>query len=87
MPNSAGALAPNTLTALKIVSVKSSAPKQFDVLKPLQNKKDQKNLGYPRKKQSFYKDKDCFFLELVIQYLEFIWRYTNISEQQIRCTQ
>ena len=23
------------------------------ILKPLQNKKDQKNLGYPRKKQSF----------------------------------
>ena len=27
-----------------------------------QNKKGQKNLGYPRKKQSFYKEKDCFFL-------------------------
>ena len=32
------------------------------ILKPLQNKKGQKNLGYPRKKQSFYKEKDCFFL-------------------------
>ena len=31
-------------------------------LKPLQNKKGQKNLGYPRKKQSFYQEKDCFFL-------------------------
>ena len=30
-------------------------------LKPLQDKKGQKNLGYPRKKQSFYKEKDCFF--------------------------
>ena len=29
---------------------------------PLQNKKGQKNLGYPRKKQSFYKEKNCFFL-------------------------
>ena len=34
----------------------------FKALKPLQNKKGQKNLGYPRKKQSFYKEKDCFFL-------------------------
>ena len=32
------------------------------LLKPLQNKKGQKNLGYLRKKQSFYKEKDCFFL-------------------------
>ena len=32
------------------------------VLKPLQNKKGQKNLGYPRKKPSFYKEKDGFFL-------------------------
>ena len=31
-------------------------------LKPLQNKKGQKYLGYPRKKQSFYKETDCFFL-------------------------
>ena len=31
-------------------------------LKPLQNKKGQKYLGYPRKKQSFYKEKDCFYL-------------------------
>ena len=31
-------------------------------LKPLQNKKGQKNVGYPRKKQSFYLEKDCFFL-------------------------
>ena len=31
-------------------------------LKSLQNKKDQKNLGYPSKKQSFYKKKDCFFV-------------------------
>ena len=31
------------------------------VLKPIQNKKGQKKLGYPRKKQSFYKEKDCFF--------------------------
>ena len=30
------------------------------VLKPLQNKKGQKNLGYPRKKQSFLAG--CFFL-------------------------
>ena len=32
------------------------------ILKPLQNKKGRKNLGYPRKKQSFYKEKDCFVL-------------------------
>ena len=31
-------------------------------LKPLQNKKGQKNLGYPTKKQSFYKEKDCIFV-------------------------
>ena len=35
--------------------------RKFQWLKPLQNKKGQKNLGYPRKKQSFYKEKDCFF--------------------------
>ena len=28
------------------------------LIKPLQNKKGQKNLGYPRKKQSFYKEQD-----------------------------
>ena len=40
-------------------------------LKPLQNKKGQKNLGYPRKKQSFYKEKDCFFLG----YPKFVWPF------------
>ena len=30
-------------------------------LKPLQNKKGQKNLGYPTKKQSFYKEKRLLF--------------------------
>ena len=30
--------------------------KDLHQLKPLQNKKGQKNLGYPRKKQSFYKE-------------------------------
>ena len=30
-------------------------------VKSHQNKKGQKNLGYPRKKQSFYKEKACFF--------------------------
>ena len=40
-------------------------------LKLLQNKKCQKNLGYPRKKQSFYKEKDCFFLE----YPKFFWPF------------
>ena len=43
----------------------SSFPKGFFqyilILKPLQNKKGQKNLRYPRKKQSFYKEKDCSF--------------------------
>ena len=34
---------------------------QLHNLKPLQNKKGQKNLGYPRKKQPFYEEKDCFF--------------------------
>ena len=31
-----------------------------NLLKPLQNKKGQKNLRYPRKKQSFSKERDCF---------------------------
>ena len=35
---------------------------ELSLLKPLQNKKGQKNLGYPREKQSFYKEKGCFFL-------------------------
>ena len=39
-----------------------------DKIKPLQNKK---NLGYPRKKQSFYKEKDCFFLG----YPKFFWPF------------
>ena len=39
-----------------------------DKIKPLQNKK---NLGYPRKKQSFYKEKDCVFLG----YPKFFWRF------------
>ena len=32
------------------------------LLKPVQNKKVQKNLQHPTKKQSFSKEKDCFFL-------------------------
>ena len=44
-------------------------------LKPLQNKKGQKNLGYPRKKQSFYKEKDCFFLG----YAKFFWPFLSWS--------
>ena len=40
-------------------------------LKLLQNKKGQKNLGYPRKKQSFYREKDCFFLG----YPKFFWPF------------
>ena len=41
------------------------------VLKPNQNKKGQKNLGYPTKKQSFYKEKDCFF----VGYPKFFWPF------------
>ena len=41
------------------------------VLKPFQNKKGQKNLRYPTKKQSFSKVKDCFF----VGYLIFIWPF------------
>jgi hypothetical protein len=37
------------------------------LLKPFQNKKRQKNLRYPTKKQSFSKEKDCFF----VGYLKF----------------
>ena len=40
-------------------------------LKPLQNKKGQKNLGYPRKKQSFSLYKDCFFL----RYPKIFWPF------------
>ena len=40
-------------------------------IKPLQNKKGQKNLGYPRKKQSFSLEKDCFF----VGYLKFFWPF------------
>ena len=32
------------------------------LVKPLQNKKGQKNLRYPRKKQSFSNEKDCLFV-------------------------
>ena len=44
-----------------VVSVQLSFRSTSKEIKPLQNKKGQKNLGYPRKKQSFYKEKDCFF--------------------------
>ena len=37
------------------------------ILKPFQNKKGQKNLRYPTKKQSFCLEKDCFF----VGYLKF----------------
>ena len=40
-------------------------------IKPLQNKKGQNNLGCLRKKQSFYKEKDCFFLG----YPKFFWPF------------
>ena len=33
----------------------------FSLLKPLQNKKGQNNLGYPRKKQSFPYKRTAFF--------------------------
>ena len=44
---------------------------EFCLLKPNQNKKGQKNLGYPIKKQSFYKEKDCFF----VGYPKFFWPF------------
>ena len=40
-------------------------------LKPLQNKKGQKNLRYPTKKQPFAKKKDCFF----VGYLKLFWPF------------
>ena len=40
-------------------------------LKPLQNKKDQKNLRYPPKEQSFSLEKDCFF----VGYPKYFWPF------------
>ena len=45
------------------------------VLKSLPNKKGPKNLGYPPKKQSFYKEKDCFF----VGYPKFFWPILFLS--------
>ena len=36
------------------------------ISKPSQNKKSQKNLKYPTKKQSFFLEKDCFFWPFLI---------------------
>ena len=41
------------------------------LLKLLQNKKGQKNLGYPTKKQSFYIEKDCIF----VGYPKWFWPF------------
>ena len=41
------------------------------LLKPFQNKKNQKSLKYLPKKQSFSKEKDCSF----VQYLKFFWPF------------
>ena len=43
----------------------------FWILKPYQNKKAQRNFRYPTRKQSFSKEKDCFFVE----YLKFFWPF------------
>ena len=43
----------------------------LEVLKPLQNKKGQKKLSYPKKEQSFSLEKDCFFGG----YLKFFWPF------------
>ena len=40
-------------------------------LKPFQNKKGQKHLRYPTKKQSFSLEKDCF----LVGYLNFFWPF------------
>ena len=42
-------------------TVRTNKPSLSLPLKPLQNKKGKKNFGYPKKKQSFYLEKDCFF--------------------------
>ena len=39
------------------------------LLKPLQNKKGQKKFGVPEEKQSFYKEKDCFLVLLILKRL------------------
>ena len=44
---------------------------ELETLKPLQNKKGQKNLRYLTKKQTFTKEKDCFF----VGYLKFVWPF------------
>ena len=55
---------------------KNPPPQTFQPLKPSQNKKGQKNLGYPTKKQSFYKEKDCFF----VGYPKFFWPFLFWSD-------
>ena len=44
-----------------LINLPSKKLKVIFLLKPFQNKKGPKNLGYPKKKQSFYLEKDCFF--------------------------
>ena len=52
----------NTKFHNKILVCIMDADKAQIFLKPLQNKKGQKNYGYPTKKQSFSREKDCFFV-------------------------
>ena len=46
-------------------------------LKPLPNKKCQKNFRYPTKTQSFSKEKDCFLEKdcFFVGYLKFLWPF------------
>ena len=55
---------PDLVNANSIHTYICLASKILSFLKPLQNKKDQKKLGYPTKKQSFYKEKRLLFCQV-----------------------
>ena len=53
----------NSKICIRLEPVCCKKQKKYpDQLKSSQNKKGQKNLGYPTKKQSFSLEKDCFFV-------------------------
>ena len=53
-------------------------------LKPLQNKKGQKNLGYPTKKQSFYKEKRLLFCRVPQIFWPFLfWSGFSVSYRTV----
>ena len=63
----------NALETVQVPATTQSFVGKVYFLKPFQNKKDKKNLRYPLKKQSFSKEKDCFFCRVPQIFLLFLF--------------